>query len=77
MIFDKKSQLITRIFCIGFAVAFARALYDGGFCSYSIGTERCVTPDGAPMRYWLSILWYAAVFLVCSYLGVIKKLVSE
>ncbi|AWB65384.1 hypothetical protein C2869_02530 [Saccharobesus litoralis] len=73
MIIDKKTRLLGRIFSIAFGVALVQALYEGGFHYYAMGSEKGFTAGSSPIKYWLSIAWYLAIFCVATYFGFIAK----
>jgi hypothetical protein len=74
---DRKTLILARLFSIGFGIALAAALYDGAFHYSSIGNEKGFTVSSNPIKYWLSICWYAAIFSISTYFGFIAKNESE
>lgn len=70
---DKKTRFLARVFSIAFGIAMVKALYDGGFHYYSMGSEKGFIVGSSPIKYWLSIGWYFVIFSVSTYFGFIVK----
>lgn len=70
---DKKGLLLARIFSIAFGLAFAKAIYDGGFHYHAMGYEKGYTIDSAPLKFYLSLGWYFLLFIISTYFGFFAK----
>lgn len=67
-------RLLARLFSLGFGAALISSLYDGGYSYYSMGSEKFVSANSSPIKYYFSLLWYGAIFIVATYFGFVAKL---
>ena len=71
---DKKIRLVARIVFIVCTILVVKALLNGEYHYYSMGTKYTVSASSNPFKYYFSQIWHSLIVLISFYFGFIVKL---